>query len=134
MPPAISGPALWFLFQNSRLLVRRVSGRVEVPLLTTPADLGLFPSRSLYFGYVQTSNGYTNCIAAELNEETDAPPDFTFETLRPLYSQLDERTFWLAGRAVQIVDWDRTSQYCGRCGRETIVQTHDRSRYVRIAG
>ena len=128
MPPAISGPALWFLFQNSRLLVRRVSGRVEVPLLTTPDDLGLFPSRSLYFGYVQTSNGYTNCIAAELNEETDAPPDFTFETLRPLYSQLDERTFWLAGRAVQIVDWDRTSQYCGRCGRETIVQTHDRSK------
>ena len=27
--------------------------------------------------------------------------------------------FWLGGRAVQIVDWDRTHQFCGRCGQET---------------
>jgi NAD+ diphosphatase len=51
-----------------------------------------------------------------------------FENLRPLYFTLDETTFWLAGRAVQIVEWDRTHQYCGRCGRTTIDQTLDRAK------
>lgn len=128
VPQATNGPALWFLFQKSRLLVRQMSNHVQVPLLTTPEDLGLSPIRSLYLGCLQTANGYTNCFAGELIEEVKAPPNFAFESLRPLYSQLDEQTFWLAGRAVQIVDWDRTSLYCGRCGRKTAVQTHDRSK------
>ncbi len=128
VPPATDGPALWFLFQKSSLLIRQVSGGVEVPLLTAPEDLGLAPISRLYLGYIQTSDGYTNCFAGQLHEGTEAPPTCAFKNLRSLYSQLDEQTFWLAGRAVQIIDWDQTSRYCGRCGRETTAQTHDRSK------
>ncbi len=127
-PPPATGPALWFFFQKSRLLVHQVNDNVEVPLLTTPEDLGFSPIRRLYLGYQQAEGGNTHCFAGELSETAEAPPNFLFESLRPLYSQLDEQTFWLAGRAVQIIEWDRTSLYCGRCGRETITQTHDRSK------
>jgi len=34
--------------------------------------------------------------------------------------------FSLAGRALQIVDWDRTNQFCGRCGSKT--RTHQTER------
>ena len=129
VPQATSGPALWFLFQKSRLLVRQMSDdHVDVPLLTTPEDLDLSPISSSYLGYVQNPDGYTNCFAGELNEAAEAPPNFAFKNLRPLYSQLDERAFWLAGRARQIVDWARTSRYCGHCGREMTAQTNDRSK------
>jgi len=37
----------------------------------------------------------------------------TFQSLRRLYGALDEEMFWVAGRAFQIMDWDRTHQYCG---------------------
>ena len=57
-----------------------------------------------------------------------------FENLRALYLRLPETLFWLAGRAVQIVDWDRTHQFCGRCGSPTQNQIHDRSKACPVCG
>jgi len=38
------------------------------------------------------------------------------EGLRQIYGRLDEGLFWIAARAAQIVDWDRTHLFCSRCG------------------
>jgi NAD+ diphosphatase len=40
----------------------------------------------------------------------------SFLGLRQAYPRLGDDLFTVAGRAVQIVDWDRTHQFCGRCG------------------
>ena len=34
----------------------------------------------------------------------------------------------VAGRALQLLDWDRSHQFCGRCGSATTVQSEDRAR------
>jgi NAD+ diphosphatase len=52
----------------------------------------------------------------------------TFEGLRQVYGLLDEDLFWIAARAVQIVDWDRTHQFCGRCGLPLKIKTTDRAK------
>ena len=49
----------------------------------------------------------------------DAPAGMSWEGLRTLFSVLDDAHFALAGRALQLVDWDRTHQFCGRCGTPT---------------
>ena len=41
---------------------------------------------------------------------------------------LDDAHFALAGRALQILDWDRTHQFCGRCGTPTEAKREERSR------
>jgi NAD+ diphosphatase len=41
---------------------------------------------------------------------------------------LDEAQFALAGRALQVVEWDRTHQYCGACGSRTVPSATERSR------
>jgi len=38
---------------------------------------------------------------------------------------LDDAHFAL-GRALQLVDWDRTHQYCGRCGTPTEAKRDER--------
>jgi NAD+ diphosphatase len=48
--------------------------------------------------------------------------------LRALFGLVDDATFALAGRAVQIVDWDRSHQFCGRCGTPTERKAGERSR------
>ena len=45
-----------------------------------------------------------------------------------MFGALDDAQFALAGRAVQIVEWERTHQYCGACGRVTVARTSERSR------
>jgi len=49
-----------------------------------------------------------------------APPEgMTWAGLRSLFGALDDRLFAVLGRAVQIMDWDRSHQFCGRCGTPT---------------
>ncbi len=50
------------------------------------------------------------------------------EGLRQVYGRLDEDLFWLAARAIQIVDWDRTHQFCSRCGTPTVQRETERSK------
>ena len=57
-----------------------------------------------------------------------------FETLRPLWSMLDEDTWAVAGRAVQIVEWDRTHRFCGRCGGPTELAPDERARRCPACG
>ena len=33
---------------------------------------------------------------------------------------IDEETYLIAGRAIQIIDWENNHQYCGRCGTKTV--------------
>ena len=55
-------------------------------------------------------------MAVELENEAPAPAGFEFSGLRELFGRLDETSMAMAGRAVQIVAWARTHQYCGQCG------------------
>jgi NAD+ diphosphatase len=41
---------------------------------------------------------------------------------------VDEETWTVAGRAVQLVEWDRTHRFCGRCGEATEVAPSERAR------
>src|SRR6185312_15069961 len=50
-----------------------------------------------------------------LADDAAPPPGMAFEGLRKLWSRLDDDTYATAGRAVQIVEWDRSHQFCGRC-------------------
>jgi NADH pyrophosphatase NudC (nudix superfamily) len=43
-----------------------------------------------------------------------------------LFGRLSDALMGVAGRAVQIVEWDRTHQFCGACGGETL--PHDKAR------
>ena len=104
--------ALWFIFRGSRLLVRLEDDCAELPTLADVEKLNLSLIRKQYLG----SQDGVHCFTAEVSEEVEKPEGWSFQGLRKLYSRMDERFFGIAGRAVQLVDWDRTNQYCGRCG------------------
>lgn len=103
------------MFRDNQLLVRVGSGSASVPLIVEPVEVGLTTVRSQFVGYLDD----TPCFSAEINPDTPTPPDMQFQGLRTLYPLLDEAIFWVAARAVQIVDWDRTHQFCGQCGAPT---------------
>jgi NAD+ diphosphatase len=53
----------------------------------------------------------------------DGVPDVVIERLRDglvplmgLHGQVEDVRWTLAGRAVQLVEWERTHRFCGRCG------------------
>jgi len=87
--------------------------------------LGLTVVRQQFLGHL----GDHPCYAAELAENLSLPPGgLALEGLRQVYGRLDEDLFWLAARAIQIMDWDRTHQFCSRCGTPTVQRETERSK------
>jgi hypothetical protein len=125
-PPDLSGGAkpIWLFFRGYRLLVDTTGERIRLPAARAPEELGLFPEHTQFLGWMDDAP----CYAAEVTAGTNPPEGWSFAGLRSLLDVLETDLFWLAGRAVQIVDWDRTHQYCGRCATPTIYHTRDRAR------
>ncbi|MEO0771469.1 MAG: NAD(+) diphosphatase, partial [Cyanobacteria bacterium J06649_4] len=55
------------------------------------------------------------CVAVALPKSAAIPAGLSLENLRSLYGALPDDLFAIAARAVQIMEWDRTHQYCGHC-------------------
>ncbi|MFC2070148.1 NAD(+) diphosphatase [Chloroflexota bacterium] len=118
----------WFVFCLDKLLIN--TNESDIPYLRSLAELGLSPVRTQYLGTLQ---GHP-CYSAELSPDTAAPEGTEFRELRPLYGVLDEDIYLLAGKAVQIVKWDQTHQYCGRCGHETETLEDERAKKCPACG
>ena len=101
-----------------------------MPVAAAPAALALEPLRTLYLG----SLGGAHCFAAEAAADTPPPQGFGWHGLRALFSVLEDAHFALAGRALQLLEWDRTHQFCGRCGTPTVAKTTERSRECPACG
>lgn len=130
-PPAgIADPALYFAFSQDRLLVHLEGDTARVPLRRDSGGLGLTPLREQYLGTL----GQTHCFSVELPADAPAPAGMAFKGLRQLFGLLDESHFWLAGRAVQIVNWDRTHQFCGQCGTATRSRAAERAKECPACG
>lgn len=125
-----TGPAWWFAFSGNKLLVSQGSSSVTIPFLIDFGELGLTALSQNYLGHLE----HTHCYAVELAEGTTPPAGMSFEGLRQVYGRLDEHLFWVATRAVQIVDWDRTHLFCGRCGTPLRTKTTERAKECPICG
>lgn len=111
--------AYWFLFNPSKLMVEINNQQVYIPFILNPEekhDVSIL--RTQYLG---TFNGHP-CYSGELAPETETPVGMDFRDLRSLYEVIDEDLYLLAGRASQLVNWDRTHQFCGQCGAPTITK------------
>jgi NAD+ diphosphatase len=116
--------SLCFVFQQTSLLVAEHPGGAQLPRYEELGALGAAPLRRLYLGTL----GEHACYAFEYAAEAQALPGALWQGLRALYGKLDDSLFALAGRALQFIDWDRTHQFCGRCGSTTRHRPNERAR------
>jgi len=129
-PDSDPHPCWWFLFRDGHLLVTTADERAVVPRAVTPSELGLAADAAHYLGALDG----LGCYAAELDAEGPLPEGVELQPLRALYALLDEDLFAVAGRAVQIVAWDRTHRYCGRCGAGTAPMPGERAKRCPACG
>lgn len=122
-PPSESGDSLWFAFRRGDLLVAGDSANSHLPRATAP-DFPADPVRRQFLGWLDG----TPCWSAELPDDAPDPEDGAYVGLRDLWGRLDDVTWVLAGRAAQIVAWERDHQFCGRCGRPTDPVAGERAR------
>lgn len=116
--------ALWFIFRGREILLKVHKNPGAIPRLVDLRELGLSGIREQYLG---TLKG-THCYSVELPDNTDAPEGMKFVDLRQAYSEINEECFALVNKAVQIMEWDRTNQFCSRCGTKTLQKPGERGK------
>jgi NAD+ diphosphatase len=127
-PTELSTPALWFVFEKEKLLVLdQDDTNIRLPIWTDFVQSGLVPIRQHKVGYFDEYPCYT----IEVIPPIKPPPGMAFQGLRALLPTLSEELFALAGRALQIINWDKNHQFCGRCG--AIMQSESKTRSKRCS-
>jgi NAD+ diphosphatase len=106
-------------------LVIAVRGNKVALLETEPEGPGIF---------LGTLAG-RHCWAVDVDDGGDADVDVdAFVDLRVLWGSVDELTWMVAGRGVQLVEWARTHRFCGRCATPTEEAPGERARRCPACG
>ena len=124
-----SQEALWFVFRGDLLLVRD-DGDPAVALADSPEEFG---NNVLFRREIGVLHG-RGCWAAEVAPDFEPPEGTVFRDLRGVFSGMEEDFFRMAGRAKQIVGWNATHRFCGRCGGETGPVSGELARKCRRCG
>ena len=135
MPAVVSAGAVAFAWRRDKLLV---SGAADAPRdgpmpmlpgFATIAALGLAGTPH----FLGAQDG-VDCIAVNLPDNAPEPAGWHYAGLRSLFFRIPEPLLALAGRAFQIVEWDRTHRYCGRCGTPTRDKAGERAKECPACG
>jgi NAD+ diphosphatase len=121
LPAAPATESAWcFAFVDGQLLV--LEGDDGTGLAPQPWSLfePLAPSRH-YLGQLDGIDCWTFSLREPL-------PGFTRKPLRAAMMSFGEPLMGVAGRAAQVLEWDRAHRYCGVCGTPTEPQANERSR------
>lgn len=114
----------FFMFCLDKILVKIDDNKVTIPLAKNLEDLNIKALRKQYLGRLKGQP----CYSIELPKDTNEAEGMAFMGLRALYGTVEEDIFILAGKALQIVNWDKTHQYCGVCGTETYTLEGERAK------
>ncbi len=100
---------LWMLVQRDRVLFR------EADATLAGAEQAERLPRTGSAHFIGTLDGQP-VWAAAVNDAAEADAGWRFCDLFSVYGIVGEALWMAAGRAVQIVEWERINRFCGRCG------------------
>lgn len=90
-------------------------------------DMGLTPANVHGLGRINGEDHVAVALHPE-QSESSLPDGYRAGGLRSWFGVLDDDTLAISMRAVQVLAWDRTHQFCGACGSPTTLGNHERVR------
>jgi NAD+ diphosphatase len=111
-PTPPPGPRLYFLVHEDKLLV---NAQAQLPFVDSPTRLGVSVEVEEFLGVLEGQA----CVLALLDPRAPLPQGGQLLGLRALLGQMRPELMSIAGRAVQIAQWERAHRFCGACGTPT---------------
>ncbi|RJR33028.1 MAG: NAD(+) diphosphatase [Desulfobacteraceae bacterium] len=119
----VKGPSWCFAFSGQKIVVEKRNERISLPLSHDPHSFGL-DSPPIYLGAL---NG-VDCLAGEITEGRELPETMTLVGLRQLFLSVEEDLYLVAGRAFQLVEFERNHRFCGKCGAPNQDKPNERAK------
>lgn len=123
MPESLGATTIAFAYRDGKILVGGTDDAPALPSFAPLAALGVSGTPH-FLGRLDDAA----CIAVALPDDAPEPDGLRYVGLRSLFLRIPEPLLALAGRAFQVVEWDRTHRYCGRCGTPTRNKVDERAK------
>ncbi len=108
----------WFVFHRQSLLLIKEKEEYSVPLSDTPPTKVPIGSTVHEIGKIGVHTAKTYFIHSPIVEYEGFFTEMV--DLRASYEKLTKEEYLMAGKASQILNWDRNSKYCPHCGVPTV--------------
>ncbi|MEG1254778.1 NAD(+) diphosphatase [Clostridium sp.] len=106
---------LWFLMVDGNLVVREEGNILRIPTWSHVKELELDMDKAHCIGELRG----IACFGVEISKEINLVKELKLVALRESGVLLDEEMFTLAGRVNNILNWDKKTKFCGKCGAPT---------------
>ena len=129
MPEVLGAVSYAFAYRGGKILV---GGSDDAPAIPDFASLDAagVAGTPHFLGNL----GDAACIAVLLPDDAPEPAGMRYVGLRSLFLRIPDPMLALAARAFQVVEWDRTHRYCGRCGTPTRNKPDERAKECPACG
>ena len=122
--PDSAAAALHVVFQGGKLVSNMRSPRFCLLEEALVRQGGWEIRKRHFMGYWEEQP----CFAIEIDEAHQLDPmEYQVGSLWQILGRVDEQLFSLAGRAAQVLDWERDHQFCGRCGSAMVSHPVERA-------
>jgi NAD+ diphosphatase len=111
-PEETNNADLFFIFSNDKLLVKISGEGLMVPEGQDVEKLRMKITTRLYMGKMYG----IHCYCLEVEELFVDNENMEWMDLRSAGLMLEEELFFAAGRAAQLLYWDKTNKFCSSCG------------------
>ena len=128
-PSLVPGTSMVFAFAGAKLLIIGDERNPAIPLADDLERIGIDGARH----YLGRLDG-VHCVALLLPDDASAPTGYALMGLRALFLRLPEPLLAIAARAFQVIEWDRTHRYCGRCGAPMHDKAGERAKHCDACG
>lgn len=106
----------WFIFQEELMLVSTTHPNYQ------PLDESLMSQLKFSFSsiYEFDLDSNTHCFCTEIEKSVQLPDHVNLVPIRKAFELLGDEWYGAAAKARSIITWNKTHQFCGRCGHPTI--------------
>lgn len=117
-------PEWWFVVRDEAVLILGDEQAPVIPRARDVSQIGMAVEQRYFLGTLAGRRCWAASVATGIAE----PANASWGGLRALFSLLPDDLLAVAGRAMQVVAWDRNHRFCGRCGTPTQALETERAR------
>lgn len=110
-----TGEIQWLVFFNDQLLLEKQKDAYTLPWGEQPP---ITPESNTIIHDITTPKGVL-CKAFSIDREIDETEQYLMTGLRASYEYLPYSQYQIAGKAHEILHWDKNSNFCPACGTPT---------------
>lgn len=103
-----------FIFYKQEIVIKRDNNTYEIPSLNMLLER-VETEKFLDLGIIDEFK----CFSYITENKIDLPEGYEYKRIRTLFDNINEKTFWLAGKVFHLSNWRNFSTYCGKCGSKT---------------